>query len=57
MFYVEKTKDHVTPIDDVDILDVACGTNHTVSSTTVNLWYRLCKAYKGTASAKDIYSG
>lgn len=31
MFYVEKTKDHVTPIDDVDILDVACGTNHTVA--------------------------
>jgi len=29
--YIEKTKDHVIPIDVKDIIDVACGTNHTVA--------------------------
>lgn len=31
VLYVEKTKDgHVTPIDDVKIVDFSCGNNHTV---------------------------
>lgn len=29
--YIEKNKDHITPVEGVDIRDVACGTNHTVN--------------------------
>lgn len=29
--YIEKTKDQVKQIDVADMIDVACGTNHTVS--------------------------
>lgn len=30
--YIEKAKDgHVTPVDDVQIVDFACGNNHTVA--------------------------
>uniref|UniRef100_A0A0V0GAN5 Alpha-tubulin suppressor n=1 Tax=Triatoma dimidiata TaxID=72491 RepID=A0A0V0GAN5_TRIDM len=28
--WIEKTKDHVTPVEVADIVDIACGTNHTV---------------------------
>ena len=31
MFYVEKGRDgHTQPVDDVEIRDLACGTNHSV---------------------------
>lgn len=30
--YIDKNKDHITPVEGVDIRDVACGTNHTVSN-------------------------
>lgn len=29
--YIEKSKDHITPVEVNDIIDVACGTNHTVA--------------------------
>ncbi|KAL1116740.1 hypothetical protein AAG570_005212 [Ranatra chinensis] len=29
--YIEKTKDHATQVDVADIIDVSCGTNHTVA--------------------------
>lgn len=30
--YIEKAKDgHVTPVDDIQIVDFACGNNHTVA--------------------------
>ncbi|KAG8244589.1 Protein rcc2 [Homalodisca vitripennis] len=29
MHFIEKNKDHITPVEGVDIRDVACGTNHT----------------------------
>lgn len=36
--YVEKSKDgHVTPIEDVQITDVACGINHTVPFDYIHL--------------------
>lgn len=37
VLYVEKTKDgHVTPIDDVKIVDFSCGNNHTVAIDSKN---------------------
>ncbi|XP_046669207.1 protein RCC2 homolog [Homalodisca vitripennis] len=31
MHFIEKNKDHITPVEGVDIRDVACGTNHTIA--------------------------
>lgn len=36
VLYIEKNKEgHVTPIDNVQIVDFACGNNHTVSKTSL----------------------
>jgi hypothetical protein len=38
VFYIEKAKDgHITPVEVVEIIDFSCGSNHTVSTTS--LWY------------------
>lgn len=39
--YIEKAKDgHVTPVDDVQIVDFACGNNHTVAVDSKKRAYR-----------------
>lgn len=43
VLYIEKSKDgHVTPIDGVQIVDFACGNNHTV----IYIAYYYTGAYK-----------
>lgn len=36
VFYIEKAKDgHIIPVEVVEIIDFSCGSNHTVSTTSL----------------------
>lgn len=38
VLYIEKTKDgHINPIEGVQIVDFACGNNHTVSKWNISI--------------------
>ena len=40
--FIEKTRDgHVMPVTDVDVREVACGLNHTVSKTEIMMMIML----------------
>lgn len=43
--FIEKNRDgHITPVTDVDVREIACGLNHTVSRftfTTVNAFIKV----------------
>ncbi|XP_014250769.1 protein RCC2 homolog [Cimex lectularius] len=56
--FIEKQKDHVTPIEVSDIIDVACGTNHTVvldSKRRLFSWGFGGYGRLGHAETKDEY--
>lgn len=52
VLYIEKSKEgHVTPVDGVQIVDFACGNNHTVSIA----WFLLVKSVTAVKFRKFVW--